>query len=733
MPEWKAEIRKRLAGLRLAPTRENEIVEELAQHLEDRYEELRAGGATEEQAYRAAVEELSDRELLARELRRVERSVTPEPVVWGAKRRANMFGDFGQDLHYGLRVLRKNPAFTVVAVLTLALGIGANTAIFSVVNAVLLRPLPYPEPERLMQAWLSNPESSRPKSGFGNADFLALKERHQSFEKVAAISPGNRFSLTGRGTPEQVIGAVVTADFFEALRVKAQHGRTFLPDEDRPGSPRTVVLSHGFWQRYLSSDSEAIGQAITLNNESYTVIGVLPPDFRFTAFGPAELWTTLQIQPPRFRPPYYLRVIGRLKPGVNPQEAQSDLSAIANQMHQQYPNSAPTAAIVESLRKSIVGDSQLGLSVLLGAVLFVLLIATVNVANLLLARAAEREKEMAVRVALGASRFRLIRQALTESGLLALFGGALGWLLALQGVDLIVALSPEDLPRLDEINVDGRVLGFTMLITLLSGLLFGLAPALQGSFLNLQTALKEGGRSMTEGFGRKRLRSLLVVSEFALALMLLVGAGLMIRSFLQLQRVNPGFNPDRVLTMQIVLPRNTYSEANKVGQFQQQLLQRVQSLPGVQAAAVSMSLPPNLLIMRNPFTVDGQPPAPGQAQPLADQVLISPDYFRALGIRLLAGRTFTDADNQDAPQVIIINDTMARRYFPNQDPLGRRIQLGDYDPADQGVTVVGVVDDVKYNGLNEEIEPAVYTPFLQNLWWRSMYLAVRTNGEPMAF
>jgi putative ABC transport system permease protein len=481
----------------------------------------------------------------------------------------------------------------------------------------------------------------------------------------------------------------------------------------------------------MRSDPEAVGQAITLNNESYTVIGITPPDFRFTAFGRAELWTTLQIQPPRSRPPYYLRVIGRLKPDASLQQAQAEFSAITNQVQQQYPNSTPQSALIEPLKQSIVGDSQLALSVLLGAVLFVLLIASVNVANLLLARAAEREKEMAVRVALGASRSRLIRQALTESCLLALLGGGLGWLLASNGLDLIVALTPGNLPRLDEVNLDLRVLGFTTLITLLSGLLFGLAPALQATKVDLLTALKEGGRNLSEGFGRRRLRNMLVVSQVALALVLLVGAGLMVRSFLQLQRVDPGFKPDRVLTAMIVLPRNGYGEASRVAQFHQQLLERVKSLPGVQAASVSMSLPPNLLMMTNPFTVEGQTPAPGESLPLAEHLLISPDFFRTLGIRLKAGRPFTDADGQDAPQVIIINDTMARRYFSGQDPIGRRIQTGDYDPSDSGAIVVGVVDDVKYSGLNEAPNPTIYTPFMKSLWWRSMYLAVRTDADPM--
>src|SRR5262245_31273799 len=538
------------------------------------------------------------------------------------------------DLRYGARMLLKKPGFTLVAVLTLALGIGANTAIFSVVNAVLLRPLPFPEGERLTQIFLNNPETAGGRGGYGNADFQALRERNRSFEKIAAVSPGNRFSLTGSGSPEQVIGASVRAEFFDMLGVRPQRGRTFQAGEDKPGSPRAAVVSHGFWEKYLSSNPNAVGQTVTLNNESFTVIGVMPPDFRFTAFGPAELWTALQLNPPRGRPPYYLRVIGRLKPGVSAEQAQAEVSAIANQTQQQYPNSTPKVARAESFKRAIIGDTQLSLSVLLGAVFFVLLIASVNVANLLLARATEREREMAVRTALGAGRLRLIRQALTESALLASVGATLGWLLGQWGVGLIVALSPENLPRFDEISVDGRVLGFTLLMTCFSGLVFGLAPALQSSQVDLNTTLKEGGRSGAEGFRRNRLRRLFIVSEFALALLLLVGAGLMIRSFLRLQRVAPGFTPDRVLTAQIVLPQSSYREDARVGAFQRQLLQRLQALPGAQSASVSMSLPPDLLIMRNPFAVEGQTPSPDQSLPLAEHLLVSPDYFRTLGIEI---------------------------------------------------------------------------------------------------
>ncbi len=641
-----------------------------------------------------------------------------------------------QDLRYSVRMLFKNPAFTIIAVVAIALGIGANTAIFSVVNAVLLKALPYPEPDRIMNILLFDARLKGQKGGLGDADFLAIKERNQTFAHFAAFStPRNGFNFTGKDAPLQVIGSLVTADFFEVLKINPLFGRTFVPDEDKPGYARVVVVSYNFWQKYLNGAPNVIEQSITLNNESYSVIGVMPKDFRFARTGTAEFWATLQIAPPQSRPPYYLNCIGRLKTNVTEQQALADASAIVNEVNKQYatPDSSAESdkAVVEPLKKVIVGNSELSLFTLLGAVIFVLLIASVNVANLLLVRAASREKEMALRTALGASRWRLVRQMLTESLLLALLGGTLGLLLAVWSIDLIVAFKPRNLPRLDEISLDGRVLLFTCLITLISGLIFGLAPAIQSARANLNTALKEGGRSDMEGFGKRRLRNILVVAEFALALMLLIGAGLMIRSFVRLQQVNAGFNPDKVVTMQLNLPRNKYREPAQGAAFQQQFLQKVQSLPGVESASLSMALPPNLAIMTNPFTVEGKPPASGEAQPLAEELLISPDYFKTLGIRLLNGRVFTEADNGDAPSVIIINKTMAETYFPGQDPIGRRLQTGGYSPDVPYDLIVGVVDDVKYRGLNEEPKPTMYVPFLQNLWWRSMYIAVRTQNDPL--
>jgi putative ABC transport system permease protein len=642
---------------------------------------------------------------------------------------------FLQDLRYSLRMLLKTPAFTLIAVVVIALGIGANTAIFSVVNAVLLKSLPYPDSDRVMDITLFNSQLEGQRGALGDADFLAIKEYNQSFAHIAAYTtPRNGYNLTGKDVPVQVNGSRVTADFFEVLQVTPMLGRTFFSDEDQPGHERAVVVSYAFWQKHLSADPKAIEQTISLNNETFAVIGVMPKDFRFARTGNSEFWASIQLETPQARPPYYLDVIGRIQAGVSEQQAQADLSSIVNEVGKRYatPGSNEEGrAVVLPLKKVIVGNSQLSLIVLLCAVIFVLLIASVNVANLLLVRATSREKEMAIRTALGASKWRLVRQTITESLLLAFIGGTFGLLLAVWGMDLIVAFKPENLPRLDDLNLDNRVLLFTGLISLVSGLMFGLAPAIQSVRANLNSALKEGGRSDTDGFAKHRLRNVLVVSEFALALMLLIGAGLMIRSFQTLQQVNPGFNPHHVVTMQINLPRNKYQDAAQGAAFQQQFLQKVQTLPGVESASLSMALPPSLLIMTNPFTLESSPPAPGEAQPLAEHLLVSPDYFKTLGIKLISGRVFTDADKQGAPSVIIINKTMAETYFPNQDPVGKRLQTGDYSPQAPFDTIIGVVDDVKYQGLHEERQPTMYWPFLQNLWWRSMYIAVHTQNDPL--
>ncbi|HEV8483087.1 MAG TPA: ABC transporter permease [Blastocatellia bacterium] len=727
MPDWKDAIRQRLGDLRLEPSRESEIVEELAQHLDDRYREFLAGGATPEESSRAALSELSESELLARELRRVERTETREHVVPGTRRK-HMIGDFWQDLRYGARSLRKNPGFTAVAVITLALGIGANTAIFSVVNSVLLRPLPYPDPDRLVMVCGISLQAAQDKIPLCEADFLDWKSQNHVFESLAAFST-NRFNYTGGETPEQIEGAWVTADFFSTIGVQPAMGRGFLPEEDLPKTPQTVVISDGFWRRHLGSNPNVIDQQITLNARAFTIIGVMPPGFLFPERD-VELWAAERLAATR-RGPYYMWGLARLSPGATLERAQSEMDMIARRVQDQInsPTRDWTWTSI-SLAERIVGKIRPALVVLLVAVLFVLLIACANIANLLLARATAREKEIAVRIALGASRGRLLRQLLTESLLLAAVGTAAGLPLAIWGVHLLVALGPDDLPRLQEINIDGWVLGFTLLVAAVCGLIFGLAPALQSSRLNLNESLKEGGRSATDSSGRRRMQSALVVTEIAFSMMLLVGAGLMTRSFLKLQSVNPGFRPDHILTMHLTLPRAKYDSDEKITSYYRQLIERVTAVRGVEAAGLSISLPPNNLEVSDSFTIEGKPWPPGASEPIVPIVLTSPEYFTALGVPLLQGRGFNAADKEGSPLVVIINKTLAERYFPDENPIGKRLRNGGAErPRNPWMEIVGVVGDVKYSGLDARPEPAYFTPLAQDTW-RAAYLVVRAPPNP---
>jgi putative ABC transport system permease protein len=634
-----------------------------------------------------------------------------------------------QDLRYGVRALAKAPGFTLVAVLAIALGIGANTAIFSVVDAVLLRPLPFPEPERLMRAYLK--ETGGDTSTFGIADFLAWRDHQKSFEHVAVYDLTQRsFTLTGIGNPERISGIAVSADFFSALGATPLLGRAFSAEDDRPGSGPVVVISKAFWRSHLSSDPNVVGRSITLNGRPYTIIGVMPAAFRFPGTEPLDVWPMRTFEPARARPPYFLVPFGRLKSGVTPEQAEAELTAIANQVSQQFPDSPYAGGKLMPLKAVLVQDVRTALWVILAAVSFVLLIALVNVANLLLARATSREKEIGVRIALGASRLRIVRQLLTESVLLASLGGASGLLIGYIGVRAFIAFAPSGIPRLAEVGMDGRVLAFTCVISVVAGILFGLAPALHSVRASLNETLKEGTRSAGSSSGNK-IRKVLVVSEFAMALVLMIGAGLLIRSFLRLRDVDPGFQQDHLVTAQISLPYARYKEDAQVVSFWQQFLNRVQVLPGVQAAGITMSLPPNLLQISNPFTVEGQPHDPRHALPLAEETPISPDYFRALGVPLLKGRLFSDADR--TTPVLIINQTMAKQYFPNQDPIGKRIQTGDPDPKAPWETVVGVVGDVKYSGLDAAPSPTLYVPYTEKDWagWtRGMSLVVRTSMDP---
>ena len=635
-----------------------------------------------------------------------------------------------QDLRYGLRVLAKSPGFTVVAVLAIALGIGANTAIFSVVDAVLLRPLPFPESHRLMRAYLQESGTGE-TSTFGAADFLAWHDHQQSFEHVAAYGTMQAtYALTGVGEPERIKGVAVTADFFSALQANPIQGRTFSNSDDHPGSERVVVISERFWRSHLNSDPNVVGRSITLDGRPRTIVGVMPAEFTFPGNEPVAVWPIMTFEPATARPPYFLVPFGRLKAGVTAQQAEAELSSIVRGVSQQFPGDRYAGGKLLSLKDVMIKNVRTALLVILAAVAFVLLIALVNVANLLLARAIAREKEIAVRLALGATRARMVRQFLTESLLLAFLGGALGLLIGYLGVHAFIAFAPTNIPRLEEVGMNGSVLGFTFLLSLCGGILFGLAPTLHSARGSVQSSLKEGSGT-TGGRSRNGVRKALVVSEFALALVLMIGAGLLIRSFLRLRDVNPGFQPDHLVTARIALPPTQYEKDPQIVAFWQQFLERVQTLPGVKSAAITMSLPPNQLFISNPFTVEGQGYDPNRATQLAEELTISPDYFRALGVPMLSGRSFTETDRKTP--VVIINQTMARKYFPNQDPVGKRIQTGDPDPKSPWETVIGVVGDVKYAGLDAPPTPTLYVPYTEEGWtgWsRDMSIVVSTNVDP---
>jgi putative ABC transport system permease protein len=639
---------------------------------------------------------------------------------------------FLQDLRYGIRTLLKKPSFFILAVLALALGIGANTAIFSVVNAVLLRSLPYQDPDRLIV-----PASVKPgaydRGSVSYADIVDWQKEDQVFDSVAAFQPGN-VDLTGSGDPVRVPAARVSEDYFRVMGVDPLLGRTFLPEEQQPNGPSVVVLSYGLWQRRFGGDSSILNQSIMVRGRPVTVVGVMPKNSQFPdtveVFSPLGFGAT----PPEWamrRDNQIWAAVARLKPGVTIEQATAAIKMNASRVEQENP--ATRAGITGRaipLHEYIVGtDLRRALLVLLGAVAFVLAVACVNVANLLLARAATREREIAIRTALGAGRIRLIRQLLTESLLLSFAGGGLGLLLALWGVDVLKSMAGNTIPRLQEAGIDGGVLVFVVSVSLITSFAFGLLPALHASKPDLNHSLKEGGRG-TAGSGRGRqTRSLLVVVEVALSLVLLVGAGLMIRSFLRLQQVDPGFNVDNLLTFDLIAPRARYPEDANVADFYQRVVARLKETPGVQSAAASSALPlgGGGFYLGRAFLLEGTPAPPNGEEYEGQWNVVSPGYFDTLGIRLLRGRDFTERDTADSTPVMIINKTMARAIFGDSDPLGKRIKSW----RDENVLreVVGVVDDVRYYGRDDKLQSLVYVPHRQDTW-SSMSVTVRSTGDP---
>jgi len=734
MSDWKQIVRQHLAPLRLPPEREIEIVEELAQHLEAVYEDALSDGATEPEARARALRVIADGRVLECELSRVERPLAARAAVEWIERRGGMrMESLWQDLRYGTRMLLKQPGFTLIAIITLALGIGANTAIFSVVNAVLLRPLAFKEPDRLVAVWernLKKPDGE--KSFVGGANFSDWKRQSQSFDALAAYMNWN-YNLTGDGEPQRLRAIVATGDLFRALGVEPALGRTFAPDDDQDGRDNVVVLSHAFWQSRFGANREIVGQTVTLNNGKHTVIGVMPAWFEFPD-ARTEIWRPMAMsaEQAQNRQGKWLRVIGRLKAGVSPEQASAEMNAIAGRLERQYPEAnGGWGASLLPLHEEVAGKVRRLMWILLGAVGFVLLIACANVANLLLARAASRQKEMAVRSALGANRVRLLSQFLIESLLLAALGGAAGLLLARWCSEALIALSPGGIPRLSESALDARVLGFTLLLALLATLLCGLIPAWQASKPDLDETLKEGGRGATGHAGR-RWRSALVVAEVAAGVVLLVGAGLMVRSFLKLQQVNAGFDPRNLLTMQIMLPAGKYARNEQQIAFFQQTLEKIKTLPGVQSAGAVQDLPLRLNATSFPVTIPGRPAVAENERPMAVHRTVSDDYPRTMGIPLLRGRAFTPRDDLNAPPVVIINQTMARRLWPDEDPVGKQLRFGA--PEDPPYTIVGVAGDIKHMGLAGEEGAVIYQPHAQKrfAWLRWMAIVVRTDAEALS-
>jgi len=709
----------RLRALFRKTQMERELEEELRFHLEKEVEQNIARGMNAEEARLAALRSFGGVERVKEESRDV--------------RGVRFFEELGQNLRYAMRLLAKNPGFAAVAVLTLGLGIGANTAIFSVVNAVLLRPLPFENPDQLVMIWQTNPQKGIFQDLVSPTNLNDWQQQSHTLRQIAAFNPRG-FSLTGTGEPEQLPGTFVSVDLFPMLGANPLLGRNFLPDEGRPGANRSVIISFALWQRRFGGDPNLLGKTLTLNGAIYTVVGIMSAKFQFPIQGQfpipvSEIWAPQAIDPaPINRGNRDLFTIGRLQPGVSIEEAQADMANIAQRLAEQYPDTNRGMGVhIVGYHQQLTGNLRPALLVLLGAVVFVLLIGCANVANLLFARAATRQREFAIRTALGAGRSRLMRQLLTESVLLSLLGGALGLALALWNLNAIVAALPPHMPRAAEIQIDWKVFVFTFAVAVMTGVICGLVPALQASRLNLNEAFKESGGKGTGGFVRHRVRSLLVVTEVALALVLLVGAGLLIKSFHRLQQVSTGFNPENVLAVPINIPQSRYPDGNARAAFVNRIMEKLKAMPGVQAVGAVTTLPLSGEYSSRSFIVEGQTFSP-EDRNVAYMRAATPDYFRVMSIPIVKGRGFTEQDHTDAPTVVIINETFGRLYFPNEDPIGKRV----ISPASSDgipMTIVGIVGDVRNGGPEDEPRPEFYYSYFQNQI-PFLVMAIRTANEP---
>lgn len=733
MPDWKKEITRRMARLQLAPARESEIVEELAQHLDDHYQELLAEGTPDIEAQQLTLTELTENELF-RELKNVERKTEPEPIVIGANRKINVFADIWKDLRYGLRMLLKRPGFTAIAVITLALGIGASTAIFSAVNPILFESLPYPNASQIVT--ITDDFGTTDSSiGMTFGTYRELVQRSRSFSAIAVIRPWQP-AMTGSAEPERLEGQRVSASYFQVLGVSPALGLNFNSSDDRPNGSNVLIISEGFWRRRFNAESAIVGRQVTLNDTSFTVIGVMPRAFENVIGPKVEVWTLLQYDAslPTFQSREWgrhLRMIGRLKPGVDAEQARAELNTIARNQLPEFPRpphaSLDSGLITISLQDQVTRGVKPALMAVLGAVILLLLIACVNVTNLLLARGANRRGEFAMRIALGAGRNRMIRQLLTESLLLAMMGGALGLLVAEFGVRQLVRLSPIELPRMVEIGVNGTVFAFAVGITTLIGIGVGLIPALHASRGDLNARLQENSRR-TAG-GHQWMRRTLVIAEVSLALVLLVGAGLLFRSLSRLFAIDPGFDTSQLITMQVQASGTRFDEET-THRFFAQSLEAVRQLPGVSAAAFSSQLPLSG-DLDDGYGVQFESSATDRPDENmgAFRYAVSPGYLETMAIPLRRGRLLNAHDTANTPPVALISESLARSKFQDADPLGRRIRLGANDGP--WITIVGVVGDVKQTSLTMSQTNAVYitTEHWRLFVDRALWLVVRTRGD----
>ncbi|HZS46043.1 MAG TPA: ABC transporter permease [Blastocatellia bacterium] len=725
---WLLIIRLRLRSLFKRQRVEAELSEELQFHIERKLDEYLDKGMSPVEARRAALRAMNGLEQNKERCRDM--------------RRVAFFENLLKDLRYGLRILIKTPGFTIVAVLTLALGIGANTAIFSIVNSVLLRPLPYREPDRLVKITFNRPGIGLKDVGYSVPELDDLKSRSDVFDDVTVCWPVNA-NLTGAKQPERLELLGASPSYFSVLGVTTPEiGRLFGPQDVTPGFAEAVVISDALWTRSFGRDPKILGKGVRLDGDLYTIVGVLPPDFRHpgpTVVNDVEVWTAAGFTADPFPKPdrrtrYLPGAIGRLKPGLSIKQAQAKLDAMSAELMHDYPNAysdrAKLSIEIQPLQQALVGDVRPMLLVLMGAVILIIVIASVNIASLLLARASGRQREIAVRLALGASRARIIRQMLTESMLLSLIGGIAGIVTAWLALGLIIQLVPAKIPRLNEVSIDWRVLGFALLVSLFTGILFGLAPAIQSVKADVYAAVKEGAKG--SGYGKKtgRVRDVLIVSELALAVVLMVGAGLLLRTFQTLLQQNPGFNPSRIVSAGIWLPVpndpkvDRYGTPESLNGFVREVFRRVSSIPGVQMVGMASSLPATVPAFNTGLVVENR--AVDSNQDLsAGLIFVSPDYFKLLQATLVQGRQFTEDDTTGKPLVAIIDESTARRYWPAQDPIGKRVKFGP-SPAAPWLSVVGVVKDIKHDGLDKDGIPHLYTSIYQ-YQTKAMMLAVQTS------